>query len=337
MRKEIVLAIILGIILGGVIIFGINLANQSSSNTPSPTPSPTSNPPDQNSNQTTLQVISPENNAVSSKDSINLVGKTKKNAWVALIWEDGQAIIQSDELGSWEHQAGLTGGENVIKVTTSNGIDYQESLSLTVIYTTANIPTPGTSSTSGQDAKVPSNTASTSGQTDQVNDNLKQRIQEIVKDKLVDPKEDILKGYAGTIAKINDVNLVVNLSEKETLQVMTNDATDIIKNGKPLKITGLSIDEKIIIIGNLSTEDILSALRIVTIKNTPPTAKRHVVVAPVSNLDVRSLDIGELNTDIPKKSDIDLEELQDGQTVMAIIETDLEENTNTLLSLQSLL
>ncbi|MBU1200367.1 hypothetical protein KJ953_02420, partial [Patescibacteria group bacterium] len=134
MRKEIILAIILGIILGGVIIFGINLANRPAADLApalsmqSPTP-PSPSP--------TLQITSPLNNSVSFQDSLTLTGKTLADAWIALIWEDSQTIIQADETGNWEQEINLVGGENIINITTSNGQDYQESTEITVIYTTA--------------------------------------------------------------------------------------------------------------------------------------------------------------------------------------------------------
>lgn len=140
MRKEIILAIVLGAILGLVIIFGINLANQSATNI-TPTPSPTLQP---EANQPlvetpTLQVISPENNSVSFEDSLTLIGKTQENAWVSLIWEEGETIIQADQDGNFQQEIDLIGGENIIEITATDGKDYQESLELTVIYTTADI------------------------------------------------------------------------------------------------------------------------------------------------------------------------------------------------------
>lgn len=178
-------------------------------------------------------------------------------------------------------------------------------------------------------------------------ENLKQRLQDVIKDKLNSAEDTIknkqaensLVGYTGIINKISDLSLVVNTSQNNLLQVITSEDTDIIKNGKEIKASSLSIDEKIIIIGNLNTEDILNAKRIIAISNTKATTKRQTVVGPISNLDPEDLSfsINEFNIDIPKKSTIAIEDLQNGQIVIAIIETNIEKETHTLLSLQSLL
>ncbi|MBU1200446.1 hypothetical protein KJ953_02820, partial [Patescibacteria group bacterium] len=235
-------------------------------------------------------------------------------------------IIQADETGNWEQEINLVGGENIINITTSNGQDYQESTEITVIYTTAEI---NVSTPTIQDLASPS--------ADQVNENLKQRIQEIVTDKT--KASTTLKGYAGVITKINDINLVINISPDKTLQITTNDSTAIVRLGKEIPPASLSIDEKVIIIGLLDTDEILSAKRIVTVKDTTPTTKRQTTIAPLSQLEVpnHAFTIGKFNADIPKKSNIDVSEITENQIVMAIIETDLEDNTNTLLSLQPLL
>ena len=324
MRKEIILAIILGIILGGVIIFGINLANKSAT-----TSLPNQALPEQNLDEATptptLQIISPENNSVSFQDTLTLTGQTLANAWIAIIWEDSETITQSNESGNWQQEISLVGGENIIKITATDGADYQESMNLTIIYTTANIPTSGTA----QEIAT--------GSADQVNENLKQRIQEIVKDKTKNTQTNTLIGHTGVITKISDLSLVVKTSSGNLLQVITNDKTDIVRNGQDIKANSLSIDEKIIIIGNLNTEDILSAKRIVTIKNPTPTTERQTIIAPLTNIKVPNLDIKELSVTIPQGLSSKTEGLQNGQVVISIIETDLEDNTHTLLQLRSLL
>lgn len=139
MRKEIILAIVLGVILGVVIIFGVNLANQSSStpdlpdNQASPTTQITPTP------TPTLQIMSPLDNSVSFEDNLTLTGKTKPDVWVAIIWEEDEAIIKADESGQFKQEIDLIGGENIIEITASDGQGYQESTEITVIYTTAEI------------------------------------------------------------------------------------------------------------------------------------------------------------------------------------------------------
>lgn len=139
MRKEVIFAIILGLILGGVIIYGINLANNSvnrlseqetnliTSPTTTPSPSPT------------LRIISPKNHQVLFEDTITITGKTEPLAYVSLIWEEDEAIIQADEQGNFSQEIDLIGGDNQITISAANDQDYQEELTFNLIYTTATI------------------------------------------------------------------------------------------------------------------------------------------------------------------------------------------------------
>jgi|SaaInlStandDraft_4_1057021.scaffolds.fasta_scaffold36662_2 hypothetical protein len=182
---------------------------------------------------------------------------------------------------------------------------------------------------------------------EEINENLKQRIQDVVKDKLDTAEENIkdkqergaLVGYSGIITKIMSSVIIINTSQNTEIQITTNENTDVVRNGQVVKLTSLSIEEKIITIGQLDTEDILSAKRIVAIKTTTPDSTRQTVVGPIQNLDLDTLEltIGDLTIDIPKNLDLDTEEIEIGQTIMAIIETDIEDQTHTLLSLQLLL
>ena len=335
MRKEIILAIVLGVILGVVIIFGINLANQAATNS--------SNPPDNQATPTvtitptptpTLQVLSPTNNSVSFKDSILLMGKTLENSLVAIISTDDEVIIKADQSGNFEQEIELTGGENIISITAANGSDYKESVEITIIYTSAEISsvTP-TISPEDSDQEEATDSATKEYQ------NLIKRLQDRAKDNQTDPEDNNLKGYVGIINKISNLSLVVNTPQNNLLQVTTDEDTDVVKNGKDIKASTLSIDEKIIIMGFLNTEDILHAKRIVAIPYSDSTLTRQVLTGTISNLDIESLEfsLGELSIGIPKKLDLDLEELVNDQQVITIVETDTEDDTHTLLLLQPLL
>jgi len=139
MRKEVIFAIILGLILGGVIIYGINLANNSvnrlndqetdliTSPTTTPTPAPT------------LRIISPKNHQVLFENTITITGKTESLAYVSLIWEEDEAIIQADEQGDFSQEIDLIGGDNQITISAANDQDYQEEIAFNLVYTTATI------------------------------------------------------------------------------------------------------------------------------------------------------------------------------------------------------
>jgi hypothetical protein len=334
MRKEIILAIVLGVALGSIIIFGINLANQSSSKAPKPA-GQTNQPsvaPLNDQDTVTLQLLSPKKNSVSFEDSLVVTGITKENAWVSLIWEQGQAIVKADTKGKFEKEIDLVGGENSLKITATNGREYQETLVTTIVYTTAEIPEDQPTST-----PTSSNSKEASDSANQVDENLKKRIQEIVKDKDQENKLDnSLKGYVGTIAKINDTAIVITTVEGKTLQIITSDTTDIVRSGQDIKASSLSINERVIIIGYLNTQDILSAKRIVAIKDGKED-NRQTIVGPVTetNLKANSFTLQtttqKLVIDLPKKSSFDLEELQENQTLLAIVEIDEKEEENIFL------
>ena len=308
MRKEVILAIILGVFIGGVIIFGISLANKSATNTTT-TPSPSQISPEQKLDVATLQLTYPEDNDVIFQDTVLLTGKTIANAWVAIIWPEGESIIQANQSGNWEQEIELIGGQNIIEITSTNGAEFQESLQFSLIYTTAEI---------NLETQEPASPSA---------DQVKQKVLSLVNDELKGTKKDLLKGYAGSISQIIGLNLVVNISNNQMLQITTDANTNIIKEGKDTKLTSLSIDENIIIIGLLDSKDILSAKRIVAIKTTVPDFKRQAVVGTLSSL----------NAVVPKKSNIDITEITETQIVLAITETDLEDNTNSILLLQPLL
>lgn len=139
MRKEVIFAIILGLILGGVIIYGINLANNSVNHTDdqddnlisSPTVTPTPSP--------TLKIISPKNHQVIFENTVILTGKTEPLAYVSLIWEEDEIIIQADDQGNFSQEIDLIGGDNQINISAANDQDYQEEIIFRLVYTTATI------------------------------------------------------------------------------------------------------------------------------------------------------------------------------------------------------
>ena len=138
MRKEVIFAIILGLILGGIIIYGINLANDSvnhvddnNSLITSPTTTPTPSP--------TLKITSPQNHQVFFEDTATIVGKTKPSAYISLISEENEIIIQADEQGNFSQEIDLIGGDNQISISAANDEGYQEETVFNLVYTTAKI------------------------------------------------------------------------------------------------------------------------------------------------------------------------------------------------------
>jgi hypothetical protein len=143
MRKEIIFAIILGLILGGIILYGLRLANQATKDLTliQTTPTPESQPTDTEiapDNKSILTITSPLDNSVSSIDKITLTGSGPANTDLAIIAENYQEFIQTDNQGNFGQEIDLISGENEISVSLVNQ-NQLETQQITVIYTTAKI------------------------------------------------------------------------------------------------------------------------------------------------------------------------------------------------------
>jgi len=138
MRKEVILAVIIGIILGGVILYGINLANSTSKpdtedqNTENDTQV---NPTSPSNLQDQISITSPQKNAVVTEEKITLKGSTKPNLNIAIISENDDLLVISDENGGFSSEINLISGENLITVTAVNEKLATVSASITVIRT----------------------------------------------------------------------------------------------------------------------------------------------------------------------------------------------------------
>lgn len=142
MRKEVVIAIIVGFTLGLVITFGIYTANKALKKQTQPTaslaPSTQSTSP-LASPTFTLEITEPENNLVVNKNKITVSGKTAAQTVVAIIAEDFDDLVLSDNDGVFSLAVPLTTGSNEIKITAINKNGTQEEKILSIVYTTAKI------------------------------------------------------------------------------------------------------------------------------------------------------------------------------------------------------
>jgi len=145
MKKEILIAIIIGFVLGLVITFGIWTANKSlkegtntqlsqiTENKTNITPSP------QVEEKLPLTLISPENNALVNQEKLEIVGKTSPKAVVAIVYEEGEKIIEADEKGDFTMEITLVGGSNKINVSAFDSQGNEASKSLNLVFSTAEI------------------------------------------------------------------------------------------------------------------------------------------------------------------------------------------------------
>jgi len=145
MRKEVFIAIAIGFALGLVITFGIWTANKALKETAPkkeetalpkqvteeqlPTPTP----------QSLLVITSPEDNSISSKEKIEVSGKTTSEATVVILYQEGEKIIEANSEGIFSSEITLVGGSNEITVSTYDDQGNEISKTITVVYSTAEL------------------------------------------------------------------------------------------------------------------------------------------------------------------------------------------------------
>jgi hypothetical protein len=143
-----------------------------------------------------------------------------------------------------------------------------------------------------------------------------------------------LVGFAGDITSISSNNLTIE-SKGNLIQITTSAKTLIQKNGSTLKFASLGIGDKIIVIGTSVKDDIVQAKRINVFKAEPVLVKTSAVVAEVVSTDTKkktvTLTINEQDKilSLSKKSTVKIEELEQGQTILAIVK---EYDGNLLIS-----
>jgi len=145
MKKEILIAIIIGFVLGLVITFGIWTANKSlKEGTSTKSSQITENetnitPPLQAEEKLPLTIISPENNTLANQEKLEIVGKTSPRAVVAIVYEEGEKIIEADEKGDFKQEVPLVGGGNEITISAFDNEGNEVSKTLNLVYSTAEI------------------------------------------------------------------------------------------------------------------------------------------------------------------------------------------------------
>ncbi|MDP3955226.1 MAG: hypothetical protein Q8Q15_02595 [bacterium] len=144
MRKEVLIAIILGFALGLVITFGVWSANRAmkekdvAENTveeevetlPTSSPTPTSA-------TFSLVILSPADESFVDKDKISINGSTEPGAEIAVITENGEAIVVADESGKFDAPIILETGTNEITVTAVNAGGDEVTKTINIVYSTS--------------------------------------------------------------------------------------------------------------------------------------------------------------------------------------------------------
>lgn len=139
MKKEVLFAIIIGFIIGLIITYGIYRAQQAYKQSveqaaieATPQPTPEVNQLQQTSHTVTIQ--EPINQAVVLSDTITLRGTTTPNAYVTIVSETHEEIIQADDRGTFVTPFTLADGINILTVTALTSTQESAETQVTVIY-----------------------------------------------------------------------------------------------------------------------------------------------------------------------------------------------------------
>lgn len=325
MRKEIAIAIILGLILGGIIIYGVQLANQSSlkakrdreasrqNSSESPTPIPTPS--------AAIIITSPNDHSVIFSNPATVAGSTLPNSTIIVSDSEDDTAVTTDSSGKFSAQIKLTGGENKLTISALTG-DQLNSTAVTAIYTTAKIITP---TPNPVDAPIASSSQEIVNKT---KEEILKKAQEQFKqtEENLNTKSNIaqLVGYKGAITNIAQ-NAITVVADKINLQVSFDAGTTIIKDGRPIKPDQLSIKDAVIVIGYSIGNEVITAKRIVVIKETSPEPTKKIVFSPINKINLKSkslsitIDGQEQILVLGKKLKLDLNLLQTGQRLFGVI------------------
>lgn len=142
MKKEVILAITIGFIIGLVLTFFVyksQLGRSVSGEILSPLASkevPTEIEP---LPEKSLTIIAPLDQSISSEGKTTITGSNSPLAWVLIMGEKGEKVIQADEKGNFETDLLLVSGENEIIVTAVDQDGSEISKTLTIVYSVAEI------------------------------------------------------------------------------------------------------------------------------------------------------------------------------------------------------
>jgi hypothetical protein len=146
MKKEILVAIIIGFILGLVITFGIWTANKSlqQNNKTQKTETDETQPivtevSTAEEGKISLIISSPEDNSLVNQEEIEISGQTVSQATIAILYEEGEEILQANEQGEFSQKITLVGGANEIKITAFDKEGNEASKNLNLVYSSAEI------------------------------------------------------------------------------------------------------------------------------------------------------------------------------------------------------
>jgi hypothetical protein len=139
MRREVIIAIILGVGLGVAVAFGVwraNIALSSKSSQANSLAQVNQNSQGDIPNSSDLLVSSPEDNSITSTESVIIKGSAVPKAIVVISSNVDNEIVQADTSGSFEKQITVDGGPNQIVVKSYDEQGNESQQKITVVYST---------------------------------------------------------------------------------------------------------------------------------------------------------------------------------------------------------
>ena len=157
---------------------------------------------------------------------------------------------------------------------------------------------------------------------DNIKEEIKQRIQEVVQDKMK------IKKLIGVVGKITDFRLdaitLANNLDSYHISIASNSA--IQKDNKPVKISDLAISDRLIVIGYLYENNVLESRRIVVTKDQPIIQKNFELIT-LSKIDKKTNKINSIT--VPSKLSFEFDKVKIGDKLAVITTT--TDKTTTLL------
>ncbi len=143
MKKEVFIVIIIGVFIGITVAFGIYTAQKALENQKQSLEKKDNieNIVDQTTKQENhfLIVEEPLDESVHSSETITVSGQTSPEAVITIITQENELLFTADQDGNFSAQISLVGGANQITISSFNQLGEKEEVSLTVVYSTADL------------------------------------------------------------------------------------------------------------------------------------------------------------------------------------------------------
>lgn len=152
MKKEMLLAVLIGLIVGLILTYGFYRARNFGINQRNPElteTATTSNSPIPSSNSS-LVIISPEDELVVAEKKITVAGTTSPNSQVVIFVNNEESLTTADSSGNFSTERTLQAGGNIITVHALNENGVATTLERTVVVADPETITTQTATPSGE-------------------------------------------------------------------------------------------------------------------------------------------------------------------------------------------